>query len=121
MCKSWWSALALMTIVVVDIRQLVRYWKAQWVWSSICLEQRLAWRTRPILEWQSLLQVVQRKAGGLDRVQGILTLLPVLSLVPQQPVSLVLTSPHPFSNSTPPCTTVVCYLLPAAWINVLQV
>ena len=28
------------------------------------LEQRLAWLTSPILEWQSLLQVVQRKVEG---------------------------------------------------------
>ena len=47
-------------------------------------------------------------------------LLPALSLVLQQPVSLVLTSPHPFSNSTLPCTVVVCYLLPGAWVNVCK-
>ena len=47
-------------------------------------------------------------------------LLPALSLVFQHPVLLVLTSPHPFSNSTPPCTVVVYYLLPAAWVNVCK-
>ena len=60
------------------------------------------------------------EGGGLDGVQGLLALLPALSLVLQQPVSLVLTSPHPFSNSTPPCTAVVCYLLPGAWVNVCK-
>ena len=28
--------------------------------------------------------------------------------------------PHPFSNSTPPCTAVVWYLLPGAWVNVCK-
>ena len=57
---------------------------------------------------------------GLVGVQGPLTLLPGLSLVLQQLVSLVLSSPHPFSNSTPPRTEVVCYRLPAAWVNVCK-
>ena len=60
------------------------------------------------------------ESGGLVGVQELLMLLPALSLVLHQPVSLVLTSPHPFSNSTPPCTAVVCYLLPAAWVNVCK-
>ena len=60
------------------------------------------------------------EGGGLAGVQGLLILLPALSLVLQQPVSLVLTSHHPFSNSTPPCTAVICYLLPAAWVNVCK-
>ena len=60
------------------------------------------------------------EGGGLAGIQGLLTLLPGLSLVLQQPVSFVLTSPHPFSNSTPPCTAVVCYLLPGAWVNVCK-
>ena len=60
------------------------------------------------------------EGGGLVEVQGLLTLLPALSLVLQQPVALGLTSPHPFSNSTPLCTAVVCYLLPAAWVNVCK-
>ena len=58
--------------------------------------------------------------GGLIGVQGLLTLLPALSLVLQQPVLLVLISPHPFSDSTPPCTVVVCYPLPGAWVNVCK-
>ena len=60
------------------------------------------------------------EGGGLVGVQGLLTLLPALSLVLQQSVLLVLASYHPFSNSTPPCTVVVCYLLPAAWVNVCK-
>ena len=31
---------------------------------QFCLEQRLAWLPSPILEWQSLSQVVQREVGG---------------------------------------------------------
>ena len=58
------------------------------------------------------------EGGGLVGVQGLLTLLPAFSLVLQQPVSLVLTSPHPFSNNTLPCTAVICYLLPGTWVNV---
>ena len=60
------------------------------------------------------------ECGGMVGVQGLLTLLRALSLVLQQPVSLVLTSPHPFLNSTPPCTAVVCYLLPCAWVNICK-
>ena len=52
------------------------------------------------------------EGGRLVEGQGLLMLLPALSLV--------LTSPHPFSSSTPPCTAVVCYLLPAAWVNVCK-
>ena len=57
------------------------------------------------------------RVGG---VQGLLMLLPALSLVLQQHV---FTCPHqssPFSNSTPPCTTVICYLLRGAWVNVCK-
>ena len=60
------------------------------------------------------------EGGGLVGVQGLLTLLPALFFVFQQPVLLVLTSPYPFSNSTPPCTAVVCYLLLAAWVNLCK-
>ena len=60
---------------------------------------------------------VAAEGGGLVGIQGLLMLLPALSLVLQQPVSLILTSPHPFSNSTPPCTAVVCYLLLGALVN----
>ena len=60
------------------------------------------------------------EGGGMAGVLGLLTLLPALSLVLQQLVSLVLTSPHPFSNSTLPCTAVICSLLPAAWVNVCK-
>ena len=28
--------------------------------------------------------------------------------------------PHPFLDSTPPCTAVICYLLPGAWVNVCK-
>ena len=42
------------------------------------------------------------------------------SCVVSCPPAACFACPHPFLNSTPPCTAVICYLLPGAFVNICK-